>query len=100
MDAVANIMLDIAFSAEQAPPALNLVHPRPAEWNALMNSISDAVQRERSLSSRLPVIPFQDWFSILERSTKTVSAEEQKQIVSIYLSNYFQVFNKHVLACH
>lgn len=81
MDAVANVILDVTFSSE-THAALNVVNPRPTEWDTIMGAIGDSLAREVTLGRPLPLVPFKDWFSSLDHSAKTLSLEDQKQFVS------------------
>lgn len=83
MDAIANVILDITFST-QGHTALNIVNPRHTEWNNIMAAISEALMREIKSEAPLPLIPIEEWFSTLEHNAKTLSLEDQKNIVGIF----------------
>jgi len=78
MHAVSKAILDIAFAEEQPPVALNLVHPRPVGWNAVIESIQEALGEG---SAPLRVLPFPKWFALLERRAKNVSDADIQTIV-------------------
>ena len=80
MDAVSQAILDVAWSA-QSPPALNVVHPRPVSWNAIMTNINDAIVEEGIKDSRLPTVTFGAWVKELENHATGASSETMKNIV-------------------
>ncbi|KAJ7686385.1 hypothetical protein B0H17DRAFT_1160660 [Mycena rosella] len=45
-EAVAGTIVDAALNTEKPPFAINLVHPRPVTWDALMSSMARAAQRQ------------------------------------------------------
>ncbi|KAI6042365.1 acetyl-CoA synthetase-like protein [Pisolithus marmoratus] len=55
MDAVPGAILDVALSDEKPPIAVNLVHPRPVEFEAIMKPISDALF-EKNVTSSLTLL--------------------------------------------
>lgn len=83
MDAIANVILDVTFSS-QVHKALNVVHPRPIEWNNVMHVISETLAQELKLKGPLPLVPFKTWLSTLDDNARNLSLEEQKNIVSIF----------------
>ena len=83
MDAVSRVILDIAFGKERPPIALNLVHPRPVEWKDVMIPVGEAVVRQRKLGiNALRTVSFQEWFSLIEKHTKSASEDNIRDIVS------------------
>lgn len=85
MDAVSQTILDVAFSKERPPIALNLVHPRPVEWNDVILPVGEEVRRQRGLEgSSLRVVSFQEWFSLVEDRAKSASEDDVKKIVSFW----------------
>lgn len=80
MDAVAKAIVDTAFTNERLPPALNLVHPRPVEWNLVITSVRDAVKQE--ITENLELVSFQEWFSRLELHSKGAEESDMSRIVS------------------
>jgi len=85
MDAVSRAILEIAFAKEHPPIALNLVHPRPVAWNDVIIPIGEAVARQRNLATdTLRVVPFQEWFSLIETRAKSASEGDLKNIVSSF----------------
>lgn len=93
MHAVSKAILDIAFAKEQPPFALNLVHPRSVAWNDVVLPIGQAIIRQRKLpGSSLRVVPFPEWFSILEELAKSATNDELKSIVSMAAVDASEVF--------
>ncbi|KAJ7693172.1 hypothetical protein B0H17DRAFT_1168921 [Mycena rosella] len=66
-EAVSGTIVDAALNTATSPFALNLVHPRPVTWDAVMSSMARAAQR--------PLIPFADWVHQLETRSAHATAE-------------------------
>ncbi|KAG6810396.1 putative NRPS-like protein biosynthetic cluster [Tricholoma furcatifolium] len=91
MHAVSKAIIDVAFSSKELPQALNVVHPRPIQWNEVINSIKIALEEERG---SLDVVPFQEWFSLLEKRSRNASDSELKSIPAIKLLEFFRGISK------
>jgi len=89
MDAVSKIILDVALAKEPPPIALNLVHPRPVQWNDVMLPIAEAITRKQNLDT-LRVVSFQEWFSLVEKHAKSTSEDDLKHIPAIKLREFFR----------
>jgi hypothetical protein len=82
-ECVAHAILDVAFAKEAPPPALNLVNPRSAPWVDVIDYIRNCIIKEKGLASdALPIVPFADWFALLEKSAEGASKDELVKIVS------------------
>jgi hypothetical protein len=81
--AVSNAMLDVAFAEQEPLIAVNLVHPRPVAWKALMRPIADAIFEHKLTSVPLPLVPFSEWLEKLESCAKDASEETMKRIVRV-----------------
>ncbi|KAF8901178.1 acetyl-CoA synthetase-like protein [Gymnopilus junonius] len=90
MHAVSQTLLDIAFSANSPPPALNIVHPRPVSWNYIMSSISQALVREGVISAKLPFNDFQSWFFHLEARSADASEKDFQELPALKLLEFFR----------
>ena len=66
----------------RAPAALNVMHPRGTSWDTVMERISEAL--DRTLGVRLPLVPFVEWFDLLEKRAKLAGREDVKNIVRLY----------------
>jgi hypothetical protein len=87
MDAVSRAILDVAFTKELPPIALNLVHPRPVRWDDVMLPAGKAAARQKNLGTDLRVVSFQEWFSLVEKRAKLASEDDLKNIVSLHMSS-------------
>ncbi|KAF9238232.1 putative nonribosomal peptide synthetase, partial [Melanogaster broomeanus] len=88
---VATSVLDIAFAIEAPPPALNVVNPRGAPWTDVMSSVRDAILKQKSLGSgELPMVPFKDWFALLEKKAESATSEDLVNIPAIKLLEFFR----------
>jgi thioester reductase-like protein len=90
MHAVAQTILDIAWSANPSPQALNVVHPRPVPWNSVVSSINEALVEEGITEAKIPIVDFQDWFAKLEAHASNASEEVLKDIPAIKLLDFFR----------
>lgn len=64
---------------------LNVVHPRPTEWNTVIKLIGDALVLQKKLSSPLDFISFQEWFYILEAHAKAANQENKNELRMVCL---------------
>ncbi|KAG6831500.1 putative NRPS-like protein biosynthetic cluster [Tephrocybe sp. NHM501043] len=90
MDAASKAILDIAFSLDQPPLALNLVHPRPVPWNDVIESFKTLLGQGTSLR----VVPFPKWLSLLEERSKKAANEDINAIPAIKLLEFFRAIAK------
>ncbi|KAG2068654.1 putative aminoadipate reductase [Suillus decipiens] len=88
--AISNAILDVAFAEEEPPIAVNLVHPRPIVWRALMQPIADALAEHKVTSNPLPLVPFSEWLEKLELRAKDLSEETIRRIPAIKLLNFIR----------
>jgi hypothetical protein len=82
--AVSDAILDVTFAEQEPPVAVNLVHPRPIAWKALMQPVADAIFERKVTSDPLPLVPFSEWFAKLESSAKDVSEGNMKRVVRVF----------------
>ncbi|KDR79170.1 hypothetical protein GALMADRAFT_1363110 [Galerina marginata CBS 339.88] len=90
MDAVAQTILDVAWSADPSPAALNVVHPQPVSWDTVISSISEALVQEGVTPTKLPVVDFKTWFAQLETYSSNPSEEVLREIPAIKLLDFFR----------
>jgi hypothetical protein len=83
-DAVSQAILDVAFSKEALPRALNLVHPRPTPWHNIITAASDNLVKNEITKDRLPLVNFEIWFSKLQDASVGASDETLKRIVRLF----------------
>ena len=74
-------MLDVVFSTSSPPAVLNVVHPRPVTWHAMMSNLAASLSDATS-TREFKLVPFLDWIAQLEKLSLTLSVEEAKDIVS------------------
>ena len=82
MDSVANSIVDLVFNVDRLPPAINIVHSDPVNWNAVIQDVADAMVRELHLPMPLRLVSFQEWFSLLEKHGSSLDEAKQVKIVS------------------
>ncbi|KZP22007.1 NAD(P)-binding protein [Athelia psychrophila] len=90
MDVVSQAILDVALSKEAPSIALNIVHPRPSQWSAVITSVASAMQRAGLTRRRLPLVPFKEWFARLEQRSKGAYAGEMADIPALKLLEFFR----------
>ncbi|KAG2366971.1 acetyl-CoA synthetase-like protein [Suillus spraguei] len=96
--AISNAILDVAFAEEEPPIVMNLVHPRPVVWRALMQPIADALVEHKVTSDALPLVPFSEWLEKLELSAKDFNEETMKRIPAIKLLSFMRGMTQSDLA--
>ncbi|KAJ7067512.1 putative nonribosomal peptide synthetase [Mycena amicta] len=81
-EAVAQSIVDVAsLPAESGKPfALNIVHPRPVAWDAVMGAMARVAQ--------VPLIPIAEWVRQLDKSAKDASAMDMEKIPAIKLLDF------------
>ena len=68
---------------------LNVVYPRPTEWNIVIKIIGDALVLQKKLNLPLDLISFQEWFYILEAHTKAANQENNNEQRIVHLKFFF-----------
>ncbi|KAI5999974.1 putative aminoadipate reductase [Pisolithus albus] len=97
MDAVSGAILDVALSDEKPPIVVNLVHPRPVEFEALMKPISDALFEQNITRGRLPLVHSSEWFRRLEKQAIGAKEDKIQQVQrkpAIKLLDYLRTFDQ------
>ena len=81
---VASAILEAAFAKEAPPPALNIVNPRSRPWAETIAFVRHAIIKRKALlgDNVLPIVPFGDWFALLERKAEHASEDDLAKIVS------------------
>ena len=86
MDAVSDCITELVFQNERLPSVLNIVHPRPTEWNTIIKLIGDALFLQKKLDSPLALVSFQEWFFILEAHAQSSNPADEARIVCVLFS--------------
>ena len=89
MDAVSNCVMELIFHDKRLPPVLNVVHPRPTDWNKVIELIGDALVLQKKVDSPLALISFQEWFNILEGHAKAANQENGNELRIVRLIYFF-----------
>ncbi|KAG6878054.1 putative NRPS-like protein biosynthetic cluster [Termitomyces sp. T159_Od127] len=84
-------ILDIAFSDDKLPEAINLVHPRPAKWDMVIDALKAVLDQG---GSSLRIVSFQEWFSLLEKHAKNASDVDNQLIPALKLLEFFRTISK------
>jgi hypothetical protein len=84
MDGVRDVLLDIGFSQEPAPIAVNVVHPKPISWTSVMQHIRSTLLKEKGLPpDALPLVPYSDWVSAVEKRARNPTETDTQEIVRV-----------------
>ena len=80
---VASAILETAFAKEAPPPALNIVNPRSTPWAEIIAFVRHSIIKRKVIGNDvLPIVPFGDWFSLLEKKGENASEDDLVNIVS------------------
>ncbi|KAJ3517669.1 hypothetical protein NLJ89_g348 [Agrocybe chaxingu] len=93
MDAVSDSILDLAMDpdARTLPPVMNVLHPSPVPWNTIIEHTARALSQELSLDKPLNLVPFRDWFSMLEaRQASSVDQDISNELPAVKLRDFFK----------
>ncbi|KNZ74034.1 Linear gramicidin synthase subunit D [Termitomyces sp. J132] len=91
MHTVSKAILDVAFSSEKFPVAINLVHPRPIQWSEVIDALKAVLVKD---GFPLRVVSFQEWFSLLEKRSKNASDADIQAIPAVKLLEFFRTISK------
>lgn len=89
MDAVSKCIVELIFHNKRLPPVLNVVHPRPTDWNTVIKLIGDALVLQKKLNSPLTLISFQEWFYTLKARAKAANQENKIELRIVRLIFFF-----------
>ncbi|KIK67018.1 hypothetical protein GYMLUDRAFT_37049 [Collybiopsis luxurians FD-317 M1] len=77
MDAISEAILNVAFSPEQPPVVVNLVHASPKSWRYVITALRKAIISTKQLDGdALPLVSLQKWTAALEERSKHATTEE------------------------
>lgn len=94
MNTVSQAVLDIGLSVKAPTIALNIVHPRPSRWSAIIESIADALHRTGITQDVVPLVPFSEWLGRLEQRSQGADAVDMANIVSVMTLYVHSVTNE------
>ena len=94
MDSVARSVVDLVFSVDRLPPAINIVHSNPVDWNTVIQDVADAMVQELHLPAPLRLVSFQEWFSLLEKHGSSLDETSQVKIVSRFSRRIIRLFTR------
>ncbi|GLB33171.1 putative acetyl-CoA synthetase-like protein [Lyophyllum shimeji] len=90
MDAVASAIVHVAVSDVHPPQALNLVHPRPIEWQEMISNIQATITEV--LGRDLKLVSFAEWLSAVEAHGQKAAVETFDTMPAIKLLDFFRSF--------
>ena len=86
---VAAAILEIAFAKTAPPPALNIVNPRCVPWADVLTPMREAIIEQKNLEvDDIPMIPFGDWFDLLEKQAEGACSEDIAKVVRALLFSF------------
>ncbi|KAG6852620.1 putative secondary metabolism biosynthetic enzyme [Blastosporella zonata] len=89
-DTISATIVDVALSTHSTPfpRALNLVHPRPVQQSSIIGSIRDAIAE--LLGHNLKLVPFSEWFAMVEERASDATAETWATVPAVKLLEFFR----------
>ncbi|KAG6843650.1 hypothetical protein H0H87_002020 [Tephrocybe sp. NHM501043] len=89
-NAVATTVLDVAMwrNLEELSPVLNVVHPRPVEYDVPLNGIVNAIRD--ILGTNLSIVSYDQWLTTLEAQTEKATLDTLKSIPAIKLLGFLR----------
>ena len=93
MDAVSSCIMELIFQNKRLPPVLNIVHPRPTEWNTVIKLIGDALVLQKKVFTPLALISFQEWVYILEAHAKAANQENKNELRIVRLFSILGLYD-------
>ncbi|KXN81584.1 L-aminoadipate-semialdehyde dehydrogenase large subunit [Leucoagaricus sp. SymC.cos] len=91
MDKAAQSILDLCFTKEKIPFAVNLMHPRPVAWNQVIEAIQGALVDLLGIDpASLLMIPLPEWIEQLSAKAKDSTPDDLKKIPAIKLIEFFR----------
>ncbi|KAE9383585.1 acetyl-CoA synthetase-like protein [Gymnopus androsaceus JB14] len=92
IDAVCSALLDVGFSREPVPIAVNVVHPKSVSWTYVAQRIRTALIEEKHLSSdSLPLVPYYDWVDTIEKHAKYPTEANAQTIPAVKLLDFYRL---------
>ncbi|KAF9062745.1 hypothetical protein BDP27DRAFT_1427576 [Rhodocollybia butyracea] len=92
MDAVCDALLDIGFSEEPAPIAVNVVHPKPISWTSVMQHVRAALLEAKRLPpDALQLVPYSEWVSAVEQYARNPTETEMQKVPAIKLLDFYKL---------
>ncbi|KAF8436597.1 putative nonribosomal peptide synthetase [Boletus edulis BED1] len=90
---VASAILETVFAKEAPPPTLNIVNPRSTPWAEIIAFVRRAIIKRKALlggNNTLPIVPFKDWFALLESKVENAAEDDLAKIPAIKLLEFFR----------
>ncbi|KAJ3903705.1 hypothetical protein F5879DRAFT_1002249 [Lentinula edodes] len=89
MDAVCNALLDVGFTSEPAPMAVNVVHPKSVPWTSVIQNVQVSLIEQKHLSpDALPLVPYHDWVAAVEKYAKNPTEADTQNIPAVKLLEF------------
>ncbi|KAF9058549.1 putative aminoadipate reductase [Rhodocollybia butyracea] len=90
-EAVAGAILDVAFTSESPPLAMNLVHPKPVSWTNIMRMIRESLISTKNLGlEALPLVSFKSWVKALEDTANTSPQRVQNELPAYKIIDFIR----------
>ncbi|KAF5372278.1 hypothetical protein D9757_009652 [Collybiopsis confluens] len=91
MDAVSDALLDVGFSTERPPMAVNVVHPRPVPWTSVVQKLRTILIREKQLApDALRIVPYKQWLAKVEDYAKSPTEADFNNVPAIKLVDFYR----------
>ena len=81
IDIVSRTITDVVISHTALPEVINIVHPRPLEWNTVTKHITQALAAE-TRTEPLPSLPIDEWVAKVSSAGEKMDESLMKDLVS------------------
>ena len=78
LDAIGQAYVDWILSDDELPSVVNVVHPRPVAWEAILRGMRS------ELGVSLPLVSLQEWVSKVEDVINSSSLYRMAEVVGLY----------------
>ncbi|GJE97028.1 acetyl-CoA synthetase-like protein [Phanerochaete sordida] len=86
LDAIARNYVEWVLAEGALPALVNLVHPRPTTWNAVLQNV------RAELGGELPMVSFSEWLARLDSRGEGASRDDLEDLPALQLLGFFRAF--------
>ncbi|EIN05364.1 acetyl-CoA synthetase-like protein [Punctularia strigosozonata HHB-11173 SS5] len=88
MDTAARALADVAALKIDAPPVVNLAHPKRSPWHELVSAVAAAVAGGQKL------VPYAEWLREVEKRASDAGEGTLRDVPAIKLLDFFRAFER------
>lgn len=82
LDVIGQAYVDWIVTPDPLPFLVNVVHPRPTTWNAVLKAVGEVVE------TKMTTVPLNDWIGQLEERSPNATLEDLARYVSFFSPLY------------